>query len=308
MKLTESITIKQMAAFLGCDFQGDENILITGINEIHTVEKGDIVFVDHEKYYKKALNSAADVILIDTEVDVPPGKGIIISPTPFDEFNKITRHYSPFKQWNSLTGDNFKIGDSSILHPNVCVGHNVTIGENSVIHAGAILGDNTWIGDHVVIGPNCVIGFDAFYYKKKDAGYDRMHSCGRTVIHNKVEIGALTTIDKGVTGDTIIGEGTKIDNKVHVGHDTVIGKGCLFAANVGVAGCVIIEDSVTLWGQVGVTADIVIGEGATVGAQSGVSKNLAGGAVYIGSPASEARRALKEYAAIKKLPSILENL
>lgn len=308
MKLNTPVSIKQMAEFLNCEFKGDETLMITGINEIHKVEFGDLVFVDHPKYYKKALQSNADIILIDKEVDFPKGKGILITDAPFDDFNKITKHYAPFKQWQNEQGDNLQVGENSVIHPNAVIGHNVTIGKNCIIHAGAILGDNTLIENDVVVGPNTVIGHDAFYYKKKDEGYDRMHSCGRVVLKNRVEIGALCTIDKGVTADTEIGEGTKIDNKVHIGHDTVVGKNCLFAANVGIAGCVIVEDDVTLWGQVGITSDVIIGKGAVVHAQSGVAKSLSGGAVYFGSPAAEARTALKEMAALRKLPSIIENL
>lgn len=307
MKLTVPVSIKQMAAFLGCPFEGDENLMITGINEIHKVEPGDLVFVDHPKYFGKALKSKADIILIDKKVEFPSGKGIIISEKPFDDFNKITRHYAPFKQWSTLQGENFHMGDS-IIHPNVVIGHDVQIGDNCIIHAGVILGDNTVIGNDVIVGPNSVIGHDAFYYKKKESGFDRMHSCGSVTLKDNVEIGALCTIDRGVTGETIIGEGTKIDNHVHIGHDSVIGKNCLFAANVGIAGCVVVEDNVTLWGQVGITSDVVIGKGAVVHAQSGVAKSLPGGMVYFGSPAAEARTVLKELAALRRLPSIIEDL
>jgi UDP-3-O-[3-hydroxymyristoyl] glucosamine N-acyltransferase len=309
MKFTSKQTLKSISDFLGCTFVGDENMAVTGINEIHKVEPGDIVFVDHPKYYKKALTSKADIIIIDKQdVEIPQGKGIIISEVPFDAFNKITKHFSPYKVWTSAIGDNFKIDEGSVIHPNVTIGHNVSIGKNSVILSGAVLGDHTMIEDDVVVGPNAVIGHDAFYYKKKKDGYNRMHSCGRTILKNRVEIGAMTTIDRGVTGDTIIGEGTKIDNQVHIGHDTVVGKNCLFAANVGVAGCVIIEDNVILWGQVGVTSDVTIGENAIVHAQSGVARSLAGNATYFGSPAAEARTVLREMAALRKLPGIIENL
>lgn len=308
MKFNTPYTLKSLASFLDKPFIGPENLEITGINEIHQVQKGDVVFVDHPKYYKKALESKADVILIDQEVEVPKGKGIIISEQPFDDFNKITLHHSPFSNWNQLNSSVDNIHQTAVIAPNVFIGHNVTVGANTIIHAGATIADNSLIGEDVIIGPNAVIGHDAFYYKKKQDGYHKMHSCGRVILENRVEIGALSTIDKGVTGDTVIGEGTKLDNHVHIGHDTIVGQNCLFAANVGVAGCVIIENNVTLWGQVGVTSDITIGEGAVVQAQSGVSRSLKGGRVYFGSPATDARTALKEMAAVRKLPSIIENL
>jgi len=309
MKFTDTQTLKSIADFLGCKFVGDANMPISGINEIHKVEPGDIVFVDHPKYYKKALNSKADIIIIDKEdVEVPEGKAIIVSDAPFDAFNKINKHFRPYTVWTSAIGENFKIGTGSIIHPNVIIGHHVSIGKNSVILAGAILCDYTVIEDDVVVGPNSVIGHDAFYYKKKKTGYDRLHTCGRTILKSRVEIGAMATIDRGVTGDTIIGEGTKIDNQVHIGHDTAVGISCLVAANVVIAGCVIIEDNVILWGQVGVTSDITIGENAIVLAQSGVARSLPANGTYFGSPAAEARTTMRELAALRKLPGILETL
>jgi len=309
MKFDQQQSLQQIADLIGCEFVGNTEVIITGINEIHKVESGDIVFVDHPKYYKKAIDSKADVIIIDKKVtEFPKNKALLISETPFDDFNKITKHFRNFKPWTAPTGDNYKQHPSAIIHPNVSIGHEVIIGANSIIHSGAVLGDYTIIGENVIIGPNSVIGHSAFYYKKKPTGYDRLLSCGRTLLEDNVEIGALVTIDRGVTGDTIIGKGTKIDNQVQVGHDTVVGENCLFAANVGVAGCVTIKNNVTLWGQVGVTSDVIIHNNVTVHAQSGVGKDLKEGGTYFGSPCIDARTRMKEMAAVRKLPSILENL
>lgn len=308
MKLKTSISLQQAAELLNCKFIGDPNQEITGLNEIHVVEPGDIVFVDHPKYYDKALESAATVILIDKEVDCPEGKGLLVSETPFDDFNFLTRQFAPFVRWIGDRGSHFKAGKDTIIQPNVTIGHSVTIGDNCIIHSGAIIDDNCIIGNNVVIQSNVVIGSKAFYYKQKPQGRERMHTCGRVIIHDNVEIGANSTIDAGVTGDTTIGEGTKIDNLVHVGHDTVVGRNCLFAAQVGIAGCVIIEDNVTLWGQVGVTSGITIGEGAVVSGCAGVSKSLAPNKLYFGIPAEDARIKYRELAAIRNLPKIIENL
>ena len=135
-----------------------------------------------------------------------------------------------------------------------------------------------------------------------------MYSCGRVIIEDHVEIGALSTIDKGVTSNTIIKKGTKMDNQVHIGHDTIVGENCLFAAQVGIAGCVTIEDNVILWGQVGIPSNLTIGKGAVVLGQSGVTKNLAPDKTYFGSPAHEARAKFKELASLRKLPKIIEKL
>ncbi|HRO71027.1 MAG TPA: UDP-3-O-(3-hydroxymyristoyl)glucosamine N-acyltransferase, partial [Chitinophagaceae bacterium] len=150
-----------------------------------------------------------------------------------------------------------------------------------------------------------------FYYNKKtnlDIHYKKMLSCGRVVIGNAVEIGAGCTIDRGVTGDTVIGAGTKIDNLVHIGHDTVIGRNCLFAAQVGIAGATTIEDNVILWGQVGVSKTLTIGEGAVLNAQSGVKDSLPGGKAYFGSPAQDVREKMRELVWIKRIPQLWEKV
>lgn len=308
MILDRTYTVKEIAGLINCTFVGDEQHPVTGINEIHKVTHGDLVFVDHPKYYDKALKSAATTILIDKEVECPEGKTLIISSAPFDDYNRLTRHFCPVIEPSETVGINTVIDPSAVIYPNVFIGNNVRIGKNSRILPGAVIMDRTIIGDHVIIGPNTTIGHNAFYYKRKPEGYDRMHTCGWVEIHDRVEIGANCTIDAGVSGNTEIGEGTKIDNVVHIGHDTVIGKNCLLAANVGLAGCVTVEDRVILWGQVGCASDIVIGEGAIVLAQSGIAKSLEGGKTYFGSPCGEVKSKFRELAALRRLPELLERM
>ncbi len=308
MKLKQSKSLKEIAELLNCEFIGDPNHIITGINEIHCVEEGDIVFVDFKKYYDKALNSNASTILIDKKVDCPEGKALLISEHPFDDFNYLIKHFSPTKIFSSSIGEETSIDASVQIYPNVTIGNNVTIGKNVVLYPGVIILNNVTIEDDVLIGASTVIGQHAFYYKKKEDRYDRLHTCGGVLIQKNVEIGALCTIDSGVTGTTVIGEGTKIDNQVQIGHDTSIGKNCLFAANVGIAGCVEIQDNVTMWGQVGCASDIVIGENATILAKSGISKSLPANKTYFGTPAQDIRKMYREMAALRKLPEILENL
>ncbi|MFI5205040.1 MAG: UDP-3-O-(3-hydroxymyristoyl)glucosamine N-acyltransferase [Flavobacteriales bacterium] len=306
MKFNSPQTLAQLAEFLKCEYMGPADHLVLGTNEIHRVEKGDLVFVDHPKYYQKALESAATTVLINQKTECPAGKGLLISDDPCRDFNKLNRHFAPGKIQSAAVGENVKIAATAVIYPNVFIGHNVSIGENSIIYPGVCIYAGTTIGRNVTIHANTVIGSDAFYYKKRDEIYDKMYTCGNVVIEDEVEIGAGCTIDRGLTADTRIGKGSKIDNLVQIGHDTVIGKNCLFAAQVGIAGCVVIEDNVTLWGQVGVISGITIGKGVVVMAQSGVGMSLEPGKKYFGSPADDARIKYREYAAVKSLPDFLD--
>jgi UDP-3-O-[3-hydroxymyristoyl] glucosamine N-acyltransferase len=308
MKFPGIQSLKEIAEILNCEYVGADDFPVYGMNEIHVVETGDIVFVDHPKYYDKALQSAATIVLINKAVECPEGKALLISDDPFRDFNVLTRHFRPFMQANVSVAATAVIGEGTVLQPNTFVGNNVTIGKNCLIHSNVAIYDNTVIGDNVIIHAGTVLGGDAFYYKKRPEGFDQLLSGGRVVIEDNVGIGAACTIDKGVTGDTTIGAGTKIDNQVHIGHDTVIGKKCLIASQTGIAGCVVVEDEVTMWGQVGVTSAITIGTKAVILAQTGVAKSLPGGKVYFGSPAEESREKLKDMAYVKRIPEILQKL
>ncbi len=308
MKFPKVYSLETIATIIGSEYVGDANFPVTGMNEIHVVESGDIVFVDHPKYYDKALNSAATIILINKNVDCPDGKALLISEDPFRDFNKLTKYFKPFQFSNASIATSASIGHGTVIQPNTFIGNHVVIGKNCLIHSNVSIYDHTVIGDNVIIHAGTILGADAFYYKKRAEGFDQLLSGGRVVIEDNVGIGALCTIDKGVTGDTRIGEGTKIDNQVHVGHDTVIGKKCLIASQTGIAGCVIIEDEVTLWGQVGTTSGITIGAKAVIMGQTGVTKSVEGGKSYFGTPIEESREKLKQLANIKKIPELLNKI
>lgn len=308
MKFSKKQVLKNIADIINCQYVGSDDFPVLGMNEIHVVEPGDIVFVDHPKYYDKALNSAATIILINKEVVCPEGKALLISTDPFRDFNFLTKHFQPFKAATETIATTAKVGRNTVIQPGVFIGNEVTIGKNCIIYPNVVLYDGITIGDNVIIHAGTIIGADAFYYKKRETGFDQLLSGGTVVIEDNVDIGALCTIDKGVTGATIIGEGSKIDNQVHVGHDTKIGKKCLIASQTGIAGCVIIEDEVTIWGQVGTTSGITIGSKAIILGQTGVTKSVEGGKSYFGTPIEESREKLKQLANIKKIPLILDSI
>lgn len=308
MKFPQKHTLEQIATLIGCTYVGDPDFPVLGMNEIHVVEPGDIVFVDHPKYYDKALQSAATVVLINKEVDCPEGKALLISEDPFSDFNKLTKYFKPFEKATAVISETATVGEGTVIQPGCFIGNHVKIGKNCLIHANVSIYDGCEIGNNVTVHAGTVLGSDAFYYKNRPAGFDKLLSGGRVILEDEVDLGASCTIDRGVTGDTTIKKGTKIDNQVHIGHDTVVGRKCLIASQTGIAGCVVIEDEVTIWGQVGMTSGITIGSKSVILAQSGISKSLEGGKTYFGYPAEEARKKYKELAGIRQIPTLIEKL
>lgn len=299
MKFKSPQSLKTIAELINAKFVGDENFQVFGTNEIHRVKAGEIVFVNHPKYYDKALFSEATIILIDKEVDCPEGKALLISDDPFRDFNKINEHYQGIQTFET-TGQNAVIGKNCKIHPSVVIGNDVKIGDNCMIFPNVVIGDRTEIGNNCVIQSGTVLGGDAFYYNKNAEGFRKMLSVGNVIIENNVEIGNLCTIDRGVTDSTIIGAGSILDNQIQIGHDTVIGKKVLIASQTGIAGCCIIEDEVTIWGQVGIASGVTIESGTVLLAQVGVNRSLSKG-TYFGPIAEEFRSYLKKEVKLKNL-------
>ncbi|MEO6612682.1 MAG: UDP-3-O-(3-hydroxymyristoyl)glucosamine N-acyltransferase [Chitinophagaceae bacterium] len=311
MRFEKPVPVTTIAQLIGAEIVGNEKGNATGINELHKVEKGDLAFVDHPKYYTACIGSAASFIIINKKTDFPEGKALLIVDDPFEAYLKIVNFYRPFTPSVKMISDSSSVGEGTVVMPNVFIGNHVQVGKNCILYPNVTILDHCIIGDDVIIQSGTVIGSDAFYYNKKttrDIYYKKMTSCGRVLIEKGVEIGANCSIDRGVSSDTVIGAGTKMDNLVHIGHDTVIGKNCLFAGQVGIAGATTIEDNVILWGQVGVSKTLTIGKDAIVYAQSGVKDTIAGGKVYFGSPAEDAREKMKELVWIKRIPLLWEKV
>ncbi len=308
MKFPSPIALSEIASFIGATFYGDAMFPVSGINEIHMVSLGDLTFVDHPKYYTKALTSEASIIIINQEVDCPDGKALLFHDDPFAAYTSLVRRFSPFTESNSAISPAARIGEGTVIQPGAFIGNQVIIGKDCIIHSNVSIYDHTIIGDNVVIHANSVLGADAYYFQRKTEGYRKLESCGKVIIHDNVEIGALCSIDRGVSGDTVIGKGTKFDNHVQVGHDTQIGSNCLIGAHTAIAGVTRIEDDVIIWAKVAVNKDLVIGKGAVILATSAVDKSLPGGITYFGIPAIEARKKWKELAMLRKLPEIFEKL
>jgi len=307
MQLSKPIHVKELAEEFGLLILGVQDQLIYGINEIHKVRTGDLSFVDAEKYYGRSVNSAASVILINKEIECPEGKTLLVTEHPFDVYNQLAFRYRPEQILQTAIAETAFVHPTAIIEPGAIIAHYAVIGAGSLIQSNAYIGEYSVIGKNVRIQPSAIIGSDAFYYKKTKEGFVKWRSCGRTIIHDHVEIGAGSSINKGVSGDTIVGEGTKIDCQVHLGHGVVVGKHCLFAAQVGIGGKTIIGDHVTLYGQVGVAQNLHIANHVTVYAASGVSKDLEEGKTYFGAPAEEVGVKYRELAALRSLPGFMKS-
>lgn len=306
LKFKSPVSVKEIARKINAEIIGDDSLMATGINEIHKVTPGDITFSDVSKYFKKSIHSAATIIILNEKTDCPEGKCLLICDEPFTAYDQLVREERPFKPLQNSISETAEIGDGTHVDPGVVIGHNVKIGRDCLIMANTVIYDNAVIGDRVIIEPNCTISSQAFYFKKHDARYQQWTSGGCVIIENDVKIGAGSTIAQGVSGDTIIGEGSKLDCQIQIGHGVVIGQNCLLAAQVGIGGKTIVEDNVVMYGQVGIAQSLRIGKGAVILAKSGVSKNLEGGKAYFGYPAQEMRTSYRELAALRKLPDFFK--
>ncbi|CEN35558.1 UDP-3-O-(3-hydroxymyristoyl) glucosamine N-acyltransferase (fragment) [Capnocytophaga canimorsus] len=193
MKFPQTYTLQQIATIIDADFVGSPEFPVLGMNEIHVVEEGDIVFVDHPKYYDKALQSKATIVLINKRVVCPQGKALLISDDPFRDFNKLTEFFKPFAKSENLISKTARIGSNTVIQPGAFIGNHVIIGKNCFIHANVSIYDDCIIGDNVTIHAGTVLGADAFYYKKRPEGFDKLKSGGRVVIEDDVDLGALCT-------------------------------------------------------------------------------------------------------------------
>lgn len=301
MDFNETLSIRDVAKWVDAKLIGNEDLMVRGVNEIHKVREGDITFVDHPKYYQASLQSAASAIIVPAEMECPEGKALLVVDTPFRAYEEIVQRYRFFTPITQGTKVGQQIHPTAIIEEGAIIGPYVTIGKDTVIQSGVVIRPYTTIGERVVIHSGAIIGTQAFYFKKWPEGYEAWTGCGRVIIEDDVWIGSGTTIAQGVSGDTVIGTGTKIDCQVMIGHGVVIGKNCLIAAQAGIAGKTILGDWCVLYGQSGLAQNLKIGDRTTILAQTGVHTDLEGGKSYFGTPVGEARSKYRELAALKIL-------
>ncbi len=300
MQLPQPTTAAELAEKLSAELIGDGHLSITGANEIHHVKPGDLCFVDHPKYYAPTLASAASVILIDKVQECPPGKALLVHPTPFQAYNSVIRGARPQVHYNSNEAP-ASVGKGTIIAPGVHLGKGVVIGRDCLLEPNCVIGEGCVLGDRVTVSAGTVVGGEAFYYKRTAEGLTAWRGGGSVRLEDDVFLGPCCTIARGVSSTTVIGRGSKLDAQVQIGHDCRIGAHVQMAAQVGVAGNCVIGDWSILQGQAGIAQNVTMGERTVIMAQSGVGRDLPPGKSWFGSPVQEARKAFRDLVALRRL-------
>ncbi|SBV95626.1 UDP-3-O-acylglucosamine N-acyltransferase [uncultured Alphaproteobacteria bacterium] len=299
---------------------------ITDVAPLYRAGAEDISFLDNRKYVQAFEASAAGACVVHPELAdrAPAGMGLLVTPEPYRAYALIAHAFYP--QTHAETG----ISPQATIDPSAKIGRDVRIeagavicaraevGDRCHICAGAVLRDGVTIGDDCYVGSNAVlsyaivgnkvwihagaaIGQDGFGFAMGPKGHLKVPQLGRVIIHDDVEIGANTTIDRGAGPDTVIGEGCRIDNLVQIGHNVELGRGCVLVAQVGVSGSTRFADFVVAGGQAGITGHLKIGPGARIGAQSGVMRDVPAGQTVIGSPAVPAKEHWRQIGMLERL-------
>lgn len=324
-------SLQQLAELVQGQITGDPSTHIHDAVTIRRANAGTITICTAQHLVDELHTSGASAVVTTAEItgiEIPS----IIVDNPKDAFGHIVRQFRPnphtLQDQRALANvaESARLGDHCIIRAGATIGDNVTIGRGSVIHSGAtvldestigqdttifpgtVIYENTVIGDRVIVHANAVLGANGFGYDTIDGRHILSHQLGNVVLHNDVEIGAGTTIDRGTWDSTVIGEGTKIDNQVMIGHNCRIGKHNIICAQVGIAGSSTTGDYVIMGGQAGIKDHVDIGDHVTLGAQSGVLSNLEGPATFMGSPCFPIKRQMALYVHMQRLPEMRKQL
>ena len=280
---------------------------ITSINDTKRAKKGEITFFSDKKFLDDLKSTKASFVLVrESDKDFLPStaKALVVDD-PYLAFAKLSQLFAPqpyVVSKNVVIGENCDIDSSVIFHSNIVIGNNVTIGKNSLIYPNVTIYDNTIIGENCIIHAGSVIGSDGFGYAyTKERKAVKIHHFGRVVLGNDVEIGANSTVDRGVFGDTVLSDGVKVDNLVQIGHNCQVGKNSIVVSQSGLAGSTIVGENVTFGAQSGVAGHLQISDNIMFAARSGVTKSITKSGVYAGFPAKPHRQWLKEIATISKI-------
>ena len=334
--MAKHLTLSELARWIDGDIvRGGLDLFYTGMASLDEAGPSDVSFLGNEKYHSQFLSSKAGAIIVQRgETGGNSDTALIAVENPTLAFSVVVRHFAaasrkfaPGIHPNASIADDAKldpkkvrvhagavilsgasIGDGSEVGPNSVIGEDVTIGKDCHVMANVSVRERCVIGDRVQLQPGVIIGSDGFGYEFSQGRHVKVDQIGIVEIADDVEIGANTTVDRARFGKTLIGEGTKIDNLVQIGHNVVIGKHCLIVALTGISGSTRIGDHVTIAGQVGTAGHITIGDKATITARAGVTTSLPGGAIYGGRPAKPFNEEMKLHATVRRLPKLIERV
>ncbi|MBL9128319.1 MAG: UDP-3-O-(3-hydroxymyristoyl)glucosamine N-acyltransferase [Verrucomicrobiales bacterium] len=325
------MTTSQIAEILGAKVEGDPNLELAGFAPAHTARNGDLTFAENETYLAAAEASAAAAVLVCPDLPAS-SKTLLRVAQPRVAFAKVLPLFFPEPRHPAGIHPSAVVAPSALVDPSAHIGPHCVVGERTRIGARtALLGGNHVAAD-CTVGDDCVFFPNAVVYARSQIGHRvRLHSCavvgsdgygyvfdhgahlkvpqvGTVIIHDDVEVGANTAIDRGALGATVIGKGTKIDNLVQIAHNVVTGEHCLIVSQVGIAGSTRLGSYVTLAGQVGIAGHLKIGSRVSIGAQSGVMHSIPDGEKWLGSPAVPEKQAKRQYIAIHRLPELPRRL
>ncbi|MDE3177815.1 MAG: UDP-3-O-(3-hydroxymyristoyl)glucosamine N-acyltransferase [Pseudomonadota bacterium] len=329
-----SPTLSEIAAWTGASL-ADPSRAAERIGDVAAIDAagpGDLTFLDNPRYLPQLAATRAAAVFVHAKYAgaTPPACAALVTPQPYRAiaetmaklFPSAARPASGFEERGvsaaahvhptarleanvivdpgAVIGPEAEIGAGAMIGANAVIGPRVRIGRDAAIGANATIAC-ALIGDRVIVHPGAHIGQDGFGFAMGPRGHLKVPQIGRVVIQDDVEIGAGATIDRGANRDTVIGEGTKIDNLVQIGHNVVIGRHCVIVSQVGISGSCVIDDFVALGGQVGLAGHLHIGAGAQIGAASGVMNDVPAGQRWFGIPAQPAREHFREIATLRKL-------
>ncbi len=326
-------TVQQLAELVAGKVEGDASRRVEGVASVDRAGPTDVTFVVDARYAQRLGPRSVGACLIAPDMQMEAnGTAYIRVESPELAFSKLLGVFHPEHRPDPGVHPTAIVGRGSRIGADASIGPYVTIGEDTVIGSGTQVGPNTHIDDDVVIGQDCRIGpgctilhdtavgnrvriytgvrlgVDGFGYTPGADGLMRIPQVGRCIIHDDVEIGANCTVDRGALGDTVIGQGTKIDNLVHVAHNAAIGENCIIVAQAGIAGSVEMGAGTHVGGQAGVSGHLSIGPGARIAGQAGVFGDIPAGETYSGYPARPHRESLRASALTLRLPELFRRL
>ena len=327
-KRSGSYSLEELAKLTGCELatESDASLSIEDVAPLDTADNTALSFLDNIRYKDqlKSTKAGACIIMPDYADIAPSGTALLLSANPYKSYALAAQSFYPADipqaniHENSAVASSAKIGQGCHIEAGAVIGENCEIGNNcwieanAVIASGVVIGNGTRIGanasithsiigDHVHIYPGCCIGQDGFGFAIDPAGHVKVPQLGRVIIEDSVNIGANTTIDRGAGPDTVIGQGSWIDNLVQIGHNVKIGKGCVIVSQVGISGSTIIGDFAVFGGQAGVTGHLNIGSGARIGAQAGVMRDIEPGQEVMGAPAVPSKQFMRQVALLHRM-------